>query len=48
MRDRRPWTIWWVVVVSVSATVIGVRNLEWFLNATCIINTLPDISKHCK
>ncbi len=48
MRDRNPWTMWIVVVVAVSATAIGIHNFEWFLNVTCLVDTMPTTSRHCK
>ncbi len=48
MRHDNYWTFLWVVMVFLPATIIGIRNLEWFLNTTCLINTMPDISKYCK
>lgn len=48
MHEIKPWTTTLVVIVSIIATSIGVYNLEWFLNSTCVVNTMPTISKHCK
>lgn len=48
MREIKPWTTTVVVIVSIIATAIGAYNLEWFLNATCVVHTMPANSKHCK
>ena len=48
MQQKQPWTTWLVCLIAVSATVIGMYNLEWFLNVNCFINTKPEFSRHCK
>jgi hypothetical protein len=46
MLTRDPWTITLAIAVSISATYIGFRNLEWALNATGLIRTTPSNSHH--
>jgi hypothetical protein len=46
MPARDPWTITLAIVVSISATYIGFRNLEWALNTTGLIRTMPSNSHH--
>jgi hypothetical protein len=46
MPVRDPWTTILVIIVSITATVIGYRNLEWALNAVDLIDTMPSKSDH--
>ncbi|MEM6753858.1 MAG: hypothetical protein AAF630_12880 [Cyanobacteria bacterium P01_C01_bin.38] len=32
MSNRDPVTLWLVIIVSVAATIIGMRNLAWFID----------------
>ncbi len=48
MREIKPWTTTVVVIISIIATYMGVYNLEWFLNTICVINSMPNMSKHCQ
>ncbi|MDM9383759.1 hypothetical protein QUB80_24035 [Chlorogloeopsis sp. ULAP01] len=48
MRETDPWVTILILAMSVIATAIGVYNFELFLNFICLIDTLPNVSKHCK